>query len=161
METILNGNKLSKKTLLQDQDKITIGSYHLFCRTLDSEAPLLKPQNAPEKNTTLPLRDFQDAHDLMGSFDHLRLTELLSTLEHHKKSGNLNIIHQEEEGKLYFHKGKLLRCSYQNLENFDAIFTLLRLEDGVFEFSPEDLSEESDEMQMPVSQILIRFIQGR
>ena len=94
---------------------------------------------------------------MVGSLSHMSMTELYTTLEYNGKTGVLSVSHSDAEGKVYFKDGNSIRCEYKEMLNLDAIYALLKLTEGVFEFVAKDLSSMPSELNLTTQQILLEY----
>ncbi|OGL42732.1 MAG: hypothetical protein A2W05_09870 [Candidatus Schekmanbacteria bacterium RBG_16_38_10] len=74
-----------------------------------------------------------------GDLAQISLTDLIQIFSMNKKSGLLTITYQSKTANIYFHKGSIVFSSIGKIEGQKAIFRLIGLKNGNFEFSPGKL----------------------
>lgn len=153
--TLLNGNRIRQRTQLQIDDKVTVGTYQIFFKNLTT-AP--KQPNLDEiSSTTLALNDLGSPDGMVGTLQLMSITELFTTLEYNEKTGVLLILHGGYEGSLYFRKGNIIRAEFKTLKNLDAVFAILALTEGTFEFKAQELGGMPSEIPLTTQQIFIEY----
>lgn len=157
--TLVNGVKIRERTALKLDDKVTIGSYNIFYKNLSTSQAEDMPAGLAD-GTTLALGALGGPDGMVGSLSHMSMTELFTTLEYNGKTGILSISHSDAEGKVFFKDGNIIRCEYKGLLNLEAIYRLLKLQEGVFEFVAKDLSSRPSEIPLTTQQILLEYARG-
>ncbi|MEK7485969.1 MAG: FHA domain-containing protein [Planctomycetota bacterium] len=152
---LLNGNKVRQRTLLQVDDKITVGTYQIFFKNLTT-AP--KSSNLDEiSSTTMALNDLGSPDGMVGTLQLMSVTELFTTLEYNEKTGLLLIFNGVNEASLYFRKGNIIRAEFKNLRNLDAVFSILSFLEGTFEFKSQEFEGMPNEIPLTTQQIFIEY----
>jgi pSer/pThr/pTyr-binding forkhead associated (FHA) protein len=153
--TMLNGIRIQKRTPLKSDDKITIGSYHIFYKEISTSPTENFIQ--PVETTTLALGELGGPDGMVGNLGQMKPTELFTTLSYNEKTGVLTISDHESEGSVYFRLGNPIQAHYKHWKHLDAIFNLLSLKEGIFDFIPKDISKFSSEIPLTTQQILLEY----
>jgi pSer/pThr/pTyr-binding forkhead associated (FHA) protein len=154
--TILNGKRIKGRTPLNVNDKVTIGSYHIFYKSMAS----FKSEPAPGiQSTTVPIDELGDPEGMVGNLTHMNVTELLTTLEFHKKSGILTIVKQQEKGRVYFKLGNVVHCEFGVWEGLEAVNEVLALKEGIFEFEQKADVSTKTTIHITTQQIFLKYAQ--
>lgn len=94
-----------------------------------------------------------ESKGLRGSFDILSLSDILQNLTSAGKNGKITVETEYFSGNIWIKEGKITGATMLNRKGWDALYTLLRLEQGVFQFSESD--EVSDDMSVPIEKALL------
>lgn len=153
--TLVNGLKIQVPVYIKLGDKISVGKFQIFYKDLNT-AQLKKIPTQLLNNETASM-EFDGKNSIIGSLTSMSLTELFSTLETNSKTGILTVSDGANEGKVYFRKGKVIRCEFRGVLNMNCIYTILKLKNGGFEFSVSDLGHIPDQIPLSTQQILLEF----
>lgn len=77
--------------------------------------------------------------EIEGRLSHISLGDLLQILHLNRKEGVLNISYGDKEGLIYIKEGAVYNAVIGDMEKEKALFRLLALHDGKFEFSPKPI----------------------
>lgn len=154
--TLLNGVRIRERAKLKLDDKVTVGSYNIFYKNLNTTQAEQMPPGLAD-GTTLALGALGGPDGMVGSLAHMTMTELFTTLEYNAKTGLLSISHASDEGHVHFRDGNIIQASFKGLANLDAVYALLGLKEGVFEFVSKDLDGMSNELPLTTQQILLEY----
>jgi hypothetical protein len=89
-----------------------------------------------------------------GSVSEFRLGELLQALERARKTGRLDVVCSEGRGEIWFESGKVVRAALGQLANEEAVYRMLELDSGFFEFESGPC-EARDEIQVPTNNLIM------
>ncbi|MEK7485970.1 MAG: FHA domain-containing protein [Planctomycetota bacterium] len=155
--TLLNDQRILNRSLLKTNDKIIIGSHCLFYKDLEThQQEELATDNFG--STTLGVGQLTSHEGMKGSLDHMDFTELLLSLECHTKTGVLAIRGEDDvDATLDIKEGNIFRARYKNLKNIEAIYALIPLKAGTFQFTNRDLKNISREISLSPQQILLEY----
>lgn len=78
---------------------------------------------------------------IRGDLTQIPLTDLIQIFFMNKRSGLLTITYQSNTANIYFHKGLIVSASIGKIEGPKAIFRLIGLKSGNFEFDPNKASK--------------------
>jgi pSer/pThr/pTyr-binding forkhead associated (FHA) protein len=86
---------------------------------------------------------------LSGRLSEINLTSLLQVIDSDQATGTLVILQGGQEGKLHIHRGEVRHATFGRAWGVKALYRLMSLQDGVFEFfipgrSPEYHTIEGD-----------------
>ncbi len=92
---------------------------------------------------------------LQGSLDTFALPDVLVLLSSTKKDGELRVVGGRVDGRVWLEKGQIVHANVGGRETgpVDAIFELLRLETGTFNFNPDSTPEHRAEPE-PIDLVL-------
>ncbi|MCK5533615.1 DUF4388 domain-containing protein [bacterium] len=79
---------------------------------------------------------------LRGSLEDVNLTDTIQILEMAGKAGCLEIINNNQTGRIYFKSGKVVHATLKNLIGQEVIFEMLLWEKGEFEFKINEQSSQ-------------------
>jgi len=78
---------------------------------------------------------------IRGDLAQIPLTDLIQIFLLNKKSGLLSISYQSSVARIYFRKGSIISASVGNIQGIKAVFRLIALKSGNFEFDPNKQSK--------------------
>ena len=86
---------------------------------------------------------------LQGTLETFALPDVLVLLSSTKKDGELRVTGGRTDGKVWLEKGQIVHATIgaKRAEPVDAIFELLRLQEGTFNFENDSAAPQSDEAQ--------------
>jgi pSer/pThr/pTyr-binding forkhead associated (FHA) protein len=161
--TLVNGSRISAPLLLITGDRITVGTHLFSLKNLSSPKSPQDSEVRQKIKNTLPLSSLSDTKNLIGTLEHMHISELIASVEYHKKTGTLHLSQDIAQAKILFFDGQLFKAEFvtpkmtkKSMEALDEIFLL---KNGVFEFVAEEILEESSEFILNTSQILLRYAQ--
>jgi pSer/pThr/pTyr-binding forkhead associated (FHA) protein len=155
--TLLNGYRISEPMVLALGDIITIGTFQIFYREVtDTEADRL-PAKMNRDQHTQAISTYTDMSGMVGNLNQIGLVELFRTLEHHKKTGILNILPSQGEGYVEFYEGDVRRCHFKTYQALPAVFQLLQETEGFFRFVSKEISPENPEIRLTTEQVLFEY----
>jgi response regulator RpfG family c-di-GMP phosphodiesterase len=76
------------------------------------------------------------ARGVSGSLKEMGLPEIVQILWHGRKTGRLKIKAQSESGEIHFVSGAIFNALWASLRGEEAIYAMLRIEDGEFALDP-------------------------
>src|SRR3990170_1645310 len=85
------------------------------------------------------VKDQMGDKEIEGRLSHISLGDLLQILHLNRKEGVLNISYGDKEGLIYIKEGAVYNAVIGDMEKEKALFRLLALHDGKFEFSPKPI----------------------
>ena len=95
---------------------------------------------------------------MQGKLEDYNLLDIVQTMEQNKKTGILTLYHGRDEGKIWFHQGRICDAEYRKFENLDAIFKLVTWMQGDFTITFVD-EEYEPKIMVDNQQILLDAIQ--
>jgi len=147
--TFVNGEQVTEREL-KPGDEIQIGSHVLRLRA-ESPARVAEEferqcREVQEWQTVISRRPAEGG--LSGTIKDVRLSEVLQVLESGRKTGRLSIASAGAEGSIYVKDGRVVAADFsttdgsRTLADHEAVYSMLALDEGVFEFFGEDVSFE-------------------
>lgn len=103
---------------------------------------LLRPLNLEEMHSrirqTLSVKEGVSwgKKEIEGRLSHMSLADILQFLHLNKKEGELRVASGEQTGTVYVKDGLIYNASIGHIEKEKALFRMLELKDGKFEFMP-------------------------
>ena len=79
---------------------------------------------------------------IKGDLSQIPLTDLIQIFLLNKKSGLLTISNQSGIAKIHFNKGSVVSAQIDNIHGIKAVFRIMTLKDGHFEFDPNNLPKK-------------------
>ena len=154
--TYLNGKHVHR-ALLKDGDQIQIGG-SVFRVAMGKEGPEYEPlseasvkhvQSLIQKSKGQTSTHPGQSSAFSGNLSEIRLPSLLQVLDSDRATGTLVIRHAGREGKLHIHQGVICHSTLGRARGVKALYRLMVLEAGSFEFfipgrSPEYETVEGD-----------------
>jgi pSer/pThr/pTyr-binding forkhead associated (FHA) protein len=152
--TFLNGKQVHR-ALLKDGDQIQIGG-SIFRVAMGkegaeplSEASVKHVQTLIQRNKGQSSAHPGQSSAISGNLSEIRLPSLLQVLESDRATGTLVVRQAGQEGKLHIHQGAICHATLGRARGVKAVYRLMVLEEGRFEFfipgrSPEYETVEGD-----------------
>ena len=79
---------------------------------------------------------------LKGDLSELGLLDVIQILDNAQKSGKLLISSEGQDGAIYFNSGRIVNASYQKKVGEQAVYALVGVKGGTFEYEPSDKAFE-------------------
>ena len=79
---------------------------------------------------------------LKGDLSELGLLDVIQILDSAQKSGKLLISSEGQDGAIYFNSGRIVNASYQKKIGEQAVYALVGVKGGTFEYEPSDKAFE-------------------
>jgi len=160
--TFVNGEKITKRSLLKEGDRVLIGTNILKVVSLDN-APAAASTSTSQQNleSVAARRSTQaqsTARTMSGSIDEIPLPDLLQLLHTSKKGGVLVIRTDDDTGRIYFRKGQIYLSVINDLDDIPplkALFRLLTWQKGFFDLEPPDETKFPNEIDVSVPELLM------
>ena len=95
---------------------------------------------------------------ISGDLKDMSVIEIIQTLDMNEKTGILKISHGEDNGYVYFNRGKMVKAKALNLKDEPAIFRILQWREGTFIFENKIYSKEKS-VHMPDQRIVLEGLQ--
>lgn len=164
--TYLNGTKLPANYpgLLKDWDKIRIASTVFTIRVVDepsvitSEFEELRERVQCEVTEVLKIVDLKIPQELpafSGALAHLCPVELFQMLETGYKTGILTLKTDGGEGTYTVVSGQVVEATFNTKHAEDAVYEVLKFNDGTFAFNPQDISVKKPEITASITSLLM------
>jgi pSer/pThr/pTyr-binding forkhead associated (FHA) protein len=156
--TFLNGKRIHRANL-KHGDRIQLGAsvFEVLIGKDNWESDQASPtpsQQSQLQSLAGRMRDAKDSSTdqtsaISGRLSEISLTSLLQIIESDQGTGTLVILCDGQEGKLHIHRGEIKHATFGKAWGLKALYRLMSLEDGVFEFfipgrSPEYYTIEGD-----------------
>lgn len=88
-------------------------------------------------------------YNLAGDFTGISFTDLIYLLEIGRRNGTLSIVTHHASAELKFKDGSVMSATFGNLQGEEAFYRLMAEPEGVFEFTPGEVS--LDEHAVPIT----------
>jgi pSer/pThr/pTyr-binding forkhead associated (FHA) protein len=151
--TYLNGEPLTGSAALKEGDEIQVGEHVLRVRVEDATRVAEEYEETKKKveewQTVVEVNDGSEparGGELSGAIEGMGLPQVIQMLEAGRKTGRLLVTATGVSGSIYFREGRVVAGEGRAPDNPDAavdgaeaVYALLELERGVFEFLPEDV----------------------
>lgn len=129
----LNG-KRAASTLLKIGDTFSIGPYEIEIRSTEQMVEHDRETSTKSMELTSVSR-MNPGAALTGRLAEVPVVELLQQLEFNKKTGTLDINHDDHHGQLVVANGLPVWATYDELSDDEAVIAMAQLKDGRFSFS--------------------------
>ncbi len=145
--TFLNRRKVDESPL-KDNDKIGVGGrvFTFMVRTAKSVDRMVeRAKTLKEKGKTqrLALGDSVPSQGMAGSLSDFGLAELLQTIELSRKTGKLSLsVEGGKMGAIFVCEGQIIAASFGVVEGEEAVYDMMAVEEGYFEFAVREVDEE-------------------
>ena len=120
---------------LTTTDQFILKPFNLYMTLFSANKTLSSLQKSDILSTS-------DEKTIKGNLAEISLTDLIQIFFMNKKSGLLTITYQSNTADIYFNKGSIVFSSVGKIEGLKAIFRLIGLKNGNFEFDPNNLSKK-------------------
>lgn len=176
--TFVNGNLIEGPTELQDRDRFQIGSHLFELVSSDKKSPedyltdsyvdsgpketdpglLLTPYVFEEEHST------SHGASISGKLSEVMLSDLLQMLASTKKTGRLVIAEKKKDlspnppkgtPSLYIEKGNLIGAEINELQNEEAFYEILRLNNYFFSLFPTTPVGWPSGINLPIEALLL------
>jgi pSer/pThr/pTyr-binding forkhead associated (FHA) protein len=155
--TFLNGEPLTESAALKEGDEIQVGEHVLRVRAEDATRVAAEYEETKKKveewQTVVEMNDDPEpvrGGGLSGTIESMGLPQVIQMLEGGRKTGRLLVTAPGISGSIRFNEGRVVAGEGRAIENPDAavegaeaVYALLELERGVFEFLPQDAAAEA------------------
>lgn len=126
--TFVNGERLQGKIAMVPGDEIRILPYTMLFIGPDE-------LDADPSHRAARLSHQDDASHFSGQLSILKLIDLIQLINSTSQSGLLNIRDQKDrKSTVVFVKGEIVKASYRSFVNEEAIYALIGIPDGEFDF---------------------------
>ena len=147
--------------VLNDNDRIKIGN-RVFTFMARSEAEVrklyLERRDEPAKSDTEAI-DLETRgapqQGFAGSVAEFGLPELIQTLELNRKTGVLTVVGDHGRSTVTVRDGNIIAAQLGAIRGKEAVYELIGLSDGFFEFDVMDEVPADDEIKTPTSALLM------
>ncbi|HWO23875.1 MAG TPA: DUF4388 domain-containing protein [Kofleriaceae bacterium] len=165
--TFVNGEKISERVMLQEGDRVLIGSSIIRIvpfegtsnqtleaevrRWLDAEAQQQYAHRSSPATAT-------SGRPMAGVIEEIPLPDLLQLLSTSRKNGALTVNNSGRLGKIYLRKGVIYYATIDNdyaLTPQQAIYNMLTWETGAFELEPNVELKVMDEIKESTEALLM------
>ena len=79
---------------------------------------------------------------LKGDLSEIGLLDVIQILDNAQKNGKLLISSEGQEGVIYFNSGRIVNACYQNKTGEQAMYALVGVKGGTFDYQPSDKAFE-------------------
>ncbi len=157
--TYVNGQRVTEAPL-KERDKIRVGN-RVFTFMVETEATVkklyLKKRAERQTGATEVLEVDKIASPsagFAGSISDFGLPELVQALDLNRKTGTLSVVSDKGRGTMLVRDGQIVAADMDALKGEDAVFEMLALEAGFFEFESGGVEQEQ-EIETKTSQLLM------
>ncbi|MFC1848769.1 DUF4388 domain-containing protein [candidate division CSSED10-310 bacterium] len=154
--TFVNDKRIEKE-VLQQGDVIKIGGFELHVQAVSQNAieEMLfseRLRTSSKETVKYSVKGMKVSEDgFSGNLTSLSLAEIVQIINQSLKNGRLTIFQEAEQGihaDIYFHDGEFVHAQFKKISGLEAVFAILRLKEGKFEFkngviAPEKTIHES------------------
>lgn len=165
--TFLNDQPLAGSVVLKDGDEIRIGTHVLRLRVVRTDEAGKVPEEyektkrkVQEWQTVVGLQPAEHG-GLSGAIEDVSLPQVIQMLEAGRKTGRLLTTATGMSGSVYFKEGRVVAAEYltaedqdSSVEGAEAVYRLLELREGVFEFLAEAVEFEPSIRESPQALLL-------
>jgi CheY-like chemotaxis protein len=89
-----------------------------------------------------------------GNLVDMGVVDLIQTIDFSRKTGVIHLVHEKDEGEIFFCDGKLVSASTHSREKADAVYRMLVWSSGTFEISFDNV-ERKDEIELSTQGLLM------
>ena len=157
--TYLNRQRI-KESPLKDGDKIRVGN-RVFTFMEEAEAIVKKLYLKKREERHTGVTEILDVEKMMapssgfaGSLSDFGLPELVQALDLNKKTGKLSVVSDRGRGAMMIRDGQIAAAEIGALKGEDAVYEMLVLEAGFFEFESGEIVCER-EIETKTNQLLM------
>lgn len=108
-----------------------------------------------------PRRDVKPSTALQGNLAETPLHDFLQYLSLGRKSGILELVSGRRAGRMVFQGGKVYKASFRGKESLEAMFLMLDLPEGDFEFHEQALDETPAQHPLEVVDVIMLWMDRR
>lgn len=144
----LNGRRVKGGSVLEVGDVLSLGPYEVEIRA----TPNLNDSEVGGGTVAL---DFTSR--ITGHIEDEPLMQALQGMEFHNRSGTLEVVSGRIRGYLVLKQGRPLGAKLGDLEDDEAVYSMLALTEGQFVFTPELNPDCPARMTRPVTALLLEF----
>jgi DNA-binding response OmpR family regulator len=121
------------------------GADDFLSKPIDREVLLEHVDTLIQRSLKLQNMDSDQGDDkagkgFTGALSELSLVEIIQLISINKRSGTLNV----GESVLYFNKGSIIKATHEGYANEEAIYQLVKLKTGTFEFANKKIDLEPE-----------------
>lgn len=159
--TYVNNERIQLSSL-SDGDILRIGSSEYMIRLATHQS--IEQELYAQRRQMACLETHMEQEDgfrindqgFAGSLRTLSMVEIIQTIMQFGKDGRLVILDQQENdlAEAFFREGELFHATYDDVEGIQAIFNMMNLEDGVFEFQNDVQAGEQTIHQSTMSVLM-------
>lgn len=166
--TFLNGKQVHR-ALLRNGDQIQIGG-SVFEVAMGKEGPdpeqlsgtgLQRVKSLIQKSKGESPADSGQTSAISGNLTEIRLPSLLQVLESDRATGTLVVRHAGREGNLHIHQGAIRHTTLGRARGVKALYRLMVLEEGRFEFFIPGRSPEYDTVEGDLQKHLLEAMRQK
>jgi len=157
--THVNGEKVSEKVLAPG-DEVQVGMHVLKLREEDGAKVVedFERQSKQVQEWQTAVGSAYGEGGFSGTLSEVALPQIIQVLEGGRKTGRLLITCVGATGSIFFKDGRIVAASYESenvgsLVDHEAFYTMIPLEDGVFELINEDI--DFDPRMLETTQALL------
>ncbi len=146
--TFVNRERIAQPIGLLPGDEIVVPPKKLLF--------VLHDEQIPQKTDRFVTATAKPQSQFSGVLHALRIADLIQLLNSTAQSGVLTIHdNRQETGKFFFVKGEIKRAEYGGASREDAVYAVLRVKDGSFEFVRQEVEMPSDPIQSTTISMLL------
>lgn len=146
--TFVNRERITEPIGLLPGDEIVVPPKKLLF--------VLHDEQFPQKTDRFVTATAKPQSQFSGVLHALRIADLIQLLNSTEQSGILTIHDaQKQVGKFYFVKGEIKRAEYANATREDAVYAVLRVHDGSFEFVRQEIEMPPDPIESRTISMLL------
>lgn len=129
--TMVNGLKVAGEQVLADHDELSIGPYTCSYRCMSGYGSVGKMQGALDTalTTTATVGD-----TISGQLAQTRLFQVLQMLEVGQKTGQVNVVSDDQHGLVILDEGRIIHASVGDAVGAPSLHVMLGWTDGMFRF---------------------------
>ncbi len=160
--TFVNGEKIAGRALLQEGDRILVGTSIIKVVAVDNATASTTEAEARRKlEAGAQQRQATQGRPMSGVIEEIPLPDLLQLLSTSRKSGVLSINNGVSLGKIYLRKGSIYFATINDdfaVSPQKAIYRMLTWATGTFELEPGGEMQVMDEIQESTEGLLMEGV---
>lgn len=146
--TFVNRERITQPIGLLPGDEIVVPPKKLLF--------VLHDEQIPQKSDRFVTATAQPQSQFSGVLHALRIADLIQLLNSTEQSGVLTIHDDKQQiAKFFFVKGEIKRAEYGDLFREEAVYAVLRVRDGSFEFVRQDIEMPPDPIESRTMSMLL------